>query len=79
VKILQVKQHAVTDFNATKVVILMEDKKRAGRAKLVEDAGLEALLDEDPYRTQEKESLRVVQSTIFMRLKALRMIQKHEN
>jgi len=27
----------------------VEDKERVGRPKLVEDAELEALLDEDPY------------------------------
>jgi len=36
----------------------VEDKKHTGRPKLVEDAELEALFDEDPCQTQE-ESLRV--------------------
>jgi len=42
---------------------------------------LKALLDEDPYPTQEEfaESLGVAQSTIFMHLKALRMIQTQGN
>jgi len=49
----------------------VEDKKRAARPKLVEDAELEASFDETPYQMQEKlaESLGVAQSTIFMRLK----------
>jgi len=59
----------------------VEDKERAGRPKLVEDAKLKALLDEDPCQTQEElaESLGVAQSTISMRLKALGMIQKQGN
>jgi len=32
----------------------MENEEHAGRSKLVEDAELEALLDEDPYQTQEE-------------------------
>jgi len=42
---------------------------------------LEALLDEDLCQTQEElaESLRVVPSTISMRLEALGMIQKQGN
>jgi len=59
----------------------VEDKERARRAKLVKDAELEALLDEDPCQTQEElaKSLGIAQSTIFMRLKALGMIQKQGN
>jgi len=59
----------------------MEDKERTGRPKLVEDAELEALLDEDLYKMQEElaESLRLVRSTVSMRLKALGMIQKQGN
>jgi len=56
----------------------VEDKERVG--KLIEDAELEALFDEDLCQTQEElaESLGVAQATIFMRLKALRMIQSKE-
>jgi len=59
----------------------VEDKECAGRPKLVEDAGLETLLDEDPCQMQKEfaESLKVAQSTISMRLKALVMIQKQGN
>jgi len=32
----------------------VEDKKHAGRPKLVEDAELEALLDEDLYQMQKE-------------------------
>jgi len=48
----------------------VEDKERAGRPKLVEDAEMEALLDKNPCQTQEKfaESLGITQSTISMRL-----------
>jgi len=54
----------------------VEYKEHAGRPKFVEDAELEALLDEDPFHMQEElaNSLGVVQSTISMRLKALGMI-----
>jgi len=50
----------------------MKDKERAERPKLMKDAVLEALLDEDPEQTQEEfvESLGVARSTISMRLKA---------
>jgi len=56
----------------------VEDKERAGRPKLFEDAEVKALLDEDPCQTQEElaESLGDAQSTISMRLKASGMIQK---
>jgi len=56
----------------------MEDEERAGRPQLVQDAELEALLDEDPCQMQEElsKSLGVAQSTISMRLKALGVIQK---
>jgi len=47
-------KRAVTDFDISKVVIFIEDKERARRPKLVEDAELEALLDENPCQTQEK-------------------------
>jgi len=48
---------------------------------LVEDTELEAILDEDAYQTQEEvaESLEVTRSTIYMRLKAMRIIQKQGN
>jgi len=41
----------------------VEDKERAGKPKFVEDAELEALLDENPCQTQEElaESLGVAQ------------------
>jgi len=47
----------------------VEDKERAERPKLVEDAELEVLLDEDRCQAQEEltESLGVAQSTISMR------------
>jgi len=42
----------------------VEDKKRAGRPKLIEVAELEkALLDEDPCQTQEEHALGVARST----------------
>jgi len=49
----------------------VEDKERAGRPELVEDAVLEALLDKDPCQMQEElaKSLEVAQSTIFMHIK----------
>jgi len=53
VKLLEVKQHSVTIFDASTVVIL-KGKKRARRPKLVEDAELEALLDEDLCQMQEE-------------------------
>jgi len=70
---------AVTGFDATKMVILMWKTKNG--PKLVEDAELEVLLNEDPYQTQKEfaESLRVAQSTISTRSKALRMIQNQGN
>jgi len=48
---------------------------------LIEDAELEALFGEDPCQTQKElaESLGVTQSTISMRLKAFRIIQKQGN
>jgi len=57
------------------------DKKRAGRSKLIEDAELEALLNEDPRQSQIEfgESLGVARSTISMHLKAWAMIQKKGN
>jgi len=59
----------------------VEDKQRAGRPKLVEDAELKVLLDADPYQTQEKpaESLAIVESTLSVRLEAMGMIQKQGN
>jgi len=53
-----------SDFN-------VEDKERAKRPKLVEDADLKASFDEDPCQTQEEltESLGVARSIISMRLK----------
>jgi len=44
--------------------------------ELIEDAELETLLDEDPCQTYEElaESLKVAQSTIFVRLKVLKII-----
>jgi len=49
----------------------VKDKERVGRPKLVEDAELEALLDEDPYQTQEEliKSFGVAQLTLSMCLK----------
>jgi len=46
----------------------VEDKKRTGRPKLVEDIELKALLDEDPCQMQEKlaKSLGVALSIISM-------------
>jgi len=75
------EQCAVTDFDACGGDFDVEDKEYAGRPKLVEDAELEASLDEDPCQTQKElaESLRVAQSTILMHLKALGMIQKQGN
>jgi len=59
----------------------VEDKKRVGRPKLLEDAILEILFDEDLCQTPEElaKSLEVAQSTIFLCLKAFRMIQKQRN
>jgi len=59
----------------------VEDKERVGRPKLVENAEMEALLDEDPCQMQEElaESMGIAQSTISMRLKSLQMIQKQGN
>jgi len=56
----------------------VENKEPAGRPKLVEYAELETLLDENPCQMQKElaESLGVTQSTIFMCLKTLGMIQK---
>jgi len=56
----------------------VEGKEHASRPKLIENAALEASLDEDPCQTQEKlaESLGVARSNISVRLKALRMIRK---
>jgi len=50
----------------------VEDKKRAGKTKLVENEKLEALLDIDPCQMPEElaESLGVVQTAISMCLKA---------
>jgi len=47
----------------------------------MENAELKTLSDENPCQTQEElaELLGVARSTISMRLKALRMIQKQEN
>jgi len=59
----------VTGFNASNVVISdVEDKERAGRPKLFENAELEALLNEDPCQMQEDlaESLEIAQSIISM-------------
>jgi len=59
----------------------VENKKRAGRPKLIEDTELEALFDEDPCQTQEElaESLGIARSIISIHLKALEMIQKQGN
>jgi len=56
----------------------VEGKECAERPKLVEDAELEALFDEDPYQTQFAESFGVAQSIISMCLKALGIIQKQK-
>ena len=50
-------------------------------SKKVEDAELEALLDEDPCQMQEELalSLEVTQQNISLRLKAMGMIQKQGN
>jgi len=56
----------------------VEGMERAGKPNRFEDAELEALLNGDPCQMQGElsESLVVARSTIFMCLKALRMIQK---
>jgi len=64
-------------FQCFKSDIDMESEERAGRPKLVEDAELEASLDEDPYQMQQlAESLEVARSIISMCLKALGIIEK---
>jgi len=75
-----VKQHDVTGFDQSSDLDV-EDKECTERPKLVEDAELEASLDEDPYQMQKElaESVGVAQSTISMCLKTLEMIHKHEN
>jgi len=57
------------------------DKKHPGPVKKFEDADLEALLDEDPCRTQTEltKSLGATQQAISHRLKVLKMIQKQGN
>jgi len=72
------KQRAITSFNASKMVILMRKTERTGKPKLIKDAELEALFDEDLCQTQEElaESLGVTRSTISRPLKTLRMIRK---
>ena len=56
----------------------IDDRPRVGRPKTFEDAELEALLDEDPYQTQEElaTSLGVTRHAISKRLYALKMVQK---
>jgi len=51
----------------------VEDKKCAGRPKLVENAELEASLDGDPCQMQKEfaESLEIAQSIISMHFKGL--------
>ena len=59
----------------------MEDQERAGCPKKFEGVELEALFDEDPCQTQEELalSLKVTQQNIYLRLKAMGMIQKQGN
>jgi len=56
----------------------VENKERAGKLKLIEDAELKALLDDNLCQMQEElpESLEVAQLIISMHLKALEIIQK---
>lgn len=57
-----------------------EDKARPGKAKKFEDAKLEALLAENPYRTQKElaDALGVSQAAVSKRLHDLGMVQKDE-
>jgi len=51
-------------------------EERAGRPKLVEDAELEALFDEDPSQTQKELLIKSCSINHFHAYKALGMIQK---
>lgn len=59
----------------------VKDKERPGQPKKFVDKELKALLDEDPYQTQEElaKLLSVDRSTISKRLKAAGFIQKQGN
>lgn len=61
------------DFN-------VENKERPGQVKKFEDAELEALLAQNPCRTQQElaDSLGVDRTTVSKRLRALGMVQKDE-
>ncbi|GJQ76819.1 hypothetical protein Trydic_g15026 [Trypoxylus dichotomus] len=54
----------------------VDDHPREGKPETFEDAELEALLDKDPYQTQQELSsaLGVIRQTISKRMHALRMI-----
>jgi len=62
------------------ISISVEDKPCSGQSKKFEDKELEALL-EDQSQTQEElaESLGVTQQAVFVRLRAIGMIQKQGN
>jgi len=59
----------------------IEDKPRSGQPKKFENKELEALLEEGQSQTQEElaESLGVTQQAVFVRLRAMRIIQKQGN
>ena len=73
------KERVVSGFNASRTVILIEDRHSGGREKVFED--LEALLEQDSCQNQEElaRSLGVTQQAISKRLKAMGMIQKQGN
>ena len=79
VRPLLVKERIVSGFNASRTVILIEDR-HSGREKVFEDAELEALLEQDSCQNQEELARSLgVQQTISKRLKAMGMIQKQGN
>ncbi|GFR26602.1 hypothetical protein TNCT_602931 [Trichonephila clavata] len=66
------KQHAKGDFNGSEIMILMREMKD------VEDAELQAILDEDEFLSQNQMAamLNVAKQTISARLKAMEKTQK---
>ena len=78
VRPLLVKERVVSDFNASRTVILTSKTGSGGRDEVFKDAELEALLEQDSCQNQEElaRSLGVTQQAISKRLKVMGMIQK---
>lgn len=68
-------------FVASSKVISIDYRKRERRPKSFKDSKFEALLNDDPLRTQRAvlSALRATHQAIFRRLQALQMIQKQGN